>query len=1108
MGDYLLGEAIGKGAHGQVYRAIDQRDGTVVAIKEIPLRGLDAAALRAITVETDLLSSLSHPNVVAYLGTVETKSYRYIVLELAENGSLAGIVKPTRFGPCPEPLAAVYAAQMLDGLAYLHAQGVVHRDVKGANVLTTKDGVVKLADFGVAVRALDDAGPRRSSLDADHEVQGTPDWMAPEVIEMGGATAASDVWSVACTVLELVTGAPPYFDMQPMPAMFAIAKDPRPPLPERASPALRDFLKRCFRKDPKTRPSAAEMREHEWIRRASEGEARSAGEARGAGGGRVAGANASGDEPDRQEGGDSDEEDWEPPAAMDKPRRRRPVPPSSPFQDAPSLDLESVHVEESNSREARRGEGSNPRGKGEHAARALHPEDLAGYRALAAALREATARVDSDAETDAEPAERFAERFAEAADAVANAIRNATCAPSCVDAAVERAGTVTVLVDALVRWSASDAADADRVVAAAADAAEVVLEQTSRTNLEDDATDRSRGSGSLGAAAFRFSAEGGVPATLAATGRRRSSSARLAALRLTRRLATLGGSAARTVLACGAPRYLAAVLDDGYRGVGRETTRVALDAIFTLDAYASERYEGTFFATRNRDEDDRDEDDRDEDRSDSDADSFAGLADAACVAFARAGIPARLVAALGELNAAAAEETASASSANLPTNASFSDPAAEYAAARATVSGAYRESVARLLTTMTGRRGAGGAAARAAMGDVPVAHALLALAGSSLPRVTSLAVLRAVASLSRDASAAASMRRAGAVPKLARFLQWEDPETRDVAFRALRNVCASSRAGAEQAAVAGAVPHLVAIAAPEPEVADRSGNNAEDADVSDAGRDSHAETTRRGVLGANGDGAHWLRGDGAVAATSLRPLAASFLCDMASASRKTRQKLAECGALDAYVRLLRGDAGRSAAADAARAVSAWSDDEPWLVEAKLMEPDATSVLAEAMDPTRADATTLEALAHTLARSPRARDALFAAGAFTRVAAALRESNQGVAPRHARGRGEGVARSPRATQIDRARAEVPAMSPVVSRAAVRLLCVARGGASLGRGARGEEGANAAKAEEETRDALRGFVEGGGTRAEAWWGEEEHAAAAEAREEAARALRAME
>ena len=102
----------------------------------------------------------------------------------------------------------------------------------------------------------------------------------------------------------------------------------------------------------------------------------------------------------------------------------------------------------------------------------------------------------------------------------------------------------------------------------------------------------------------------------------------------------------------------------------------------------------------------------------------------------------------------------------------------------------------------------------------------------------------------------------------------------------------------------------------------------------------------------------------------------------------------------------------------------------------------------------------------------------------------------------------MARSPRATQIDRARAEVPAMSPVVSRAAVRLLCVARGGASLGRGARGEEGANAAKAEEETRDALRGFVEGGGTRAEAWWGEEEHAAAAEAREEAARALRAME
>ena len=1122
VGDYLLGEAIGKGAHGQVYRAIDQRDGTVVAIKEIPLRGLDAAALRAITVETDLLSSLSHPNVVAYLGTVETPSYRYIVLELAENGSLAGIVKPTRFGPCPEPLAAVYAAQMLDGLAYLHAQGVVHRDVKGANVLTTKDGVVKLADFGVAVRAGagaganaddDDAGPRRSSLDGEHEVQGTPYWMAPEVIEMGGATAASDVWSVACTVIELVTGAPPYFDMQPMPAMFAIARDPRPPLPERASPALRDFLKRCFRKDPKTRPSAAEMREHEWIRRASERERRR-------------GANEN--ENERSDGGgdalgaDSDEEDWEPPAAMEKPRRRRPVPPSSPFQDAPSLDLGPARGDETNAREKRRGEGSNPRGEG--ATRALDPEDLAGYRALTAALREATAPVGSDADgtETAETAEAFSR-------AVVDAIRAATCAPSCVDAAVERAGTVTVLVDALARWSASDATDADRIVAAAADAADVVLERTARIrddaprpiddaraadpNERTDASAHRRGS-PLGGAAFRFLAEGGVPATLAATGRNRSSSARLAALRLTRRLATLGGSAARTVLACGAPRFLAAALDDGYRGVGRETTRVALDAIFALDAYASSlaRFEGTFAAA--------DDDDARFDDDDSDDDAFArdenaGLADAACVAFARAGIPARLVAALGELNAAAAEETASASAsasasaANLPTKKSVADPAAESAAARATVSGAYRESVARLLTTMTRRRGAGGAAARAATRDVPVAHALLALAGSSLPRVTSRAVLRVVAALSRDASAAESMQRAGAVPKLVRFLQWEDPETRDVAFRALRNLCAGSRARAEQAAVAGAVPHLVAIAAPDAFAATIEGSqSAESAEGAESARRVGARyasgaiasaSASASATGANGDGAHWLRGDGAVSATSLRPLAASFLCDMASASRKTRQKLAECGALDAYVRLLRGDAGRSAAADAAEALSAWVDDEPWLVEAKLMEPNAMEVLAEAMDPTRADAATLEALANTLARSPRARDALFAAGAFSRAAASLRASHlnpnpKEISPQIARGRG---------ARVDRARAGVPARSPVVSRAAVRLLAAARG-----RGARGEEGADAAAAAEEVRAALRGFVEGGGVRVETWWGEEERAAAAEAREEAALALRAME
>lgn len=117
--------------------------------------------------------------------------------------------------------------QVLQGLLYLHDQGVIHRDIKGANILTTKEGLVKLADFGVASRT---TGLHESS------VVGTPYWMAPEVIELSGATTASDIWSLGCTVIELLEGKPPYHKLQPMPALFRIVNDDHPPLPQGASP--------------------------------------------------------------------------------------------------------------------------------------------------------------------------------------------------------------------------------------------------------------------------------------------------------------------------------------------------------------------------------------------------------------------------------------------------------------------------------------------------------------------------------------------------------------------------------------------------------------------------------------------------------------------------------------------------------------------------------------------------------------------------------------------------------------------------------------------------------------------------------------------------------
>ena len=204
--------------------------------------------------EIDLLKNLHHSNIVKYHSSVKSAHSLYIILEYCENGSLHSICK--NFGKFPENLVSLYMAQVLQGLLFLHEQGVIHRDIKGANILTTKEGLVKLADFGVATK--------QTGL-AEGSVVGTPYWMAPEVIVLSGATTASDIWSLGCTVIELLDGKPPYHKLAPMPALFRIVNDDHPPLPEGASPLVRDFLMQCFQKDPNLRVSAKKLLKHPWI---------------------------------------------------------------------------------------------------------------------------------------------------------------------------------------------------------------------------------------------------------------------------------------------------------------------------------------------------------------------------------------------------------------------------------------------------------------------------------------------------------------------------------------------------------------------------------------------------------------------------------------------------------------------------------------------------------------------------------------------------------------------------------------------------------------------------------------------------------------------------
>lgn len=150
LGDrFMLGEELGRGAYGQVYKGIDLTSGEAVAIKQISLAGISQDNLQGVMGEIELLKTLNHKNIVKYLGSFKTRTHLYIILEYMENGALSALLKPNRFGVFPETLVAVYIAQVLQGLQYLHDQGVVHRDIKGANILTTKEVCARLG-HGVA----------------------------------------------------------------------------------------------------------------------------------------------------------------------------------------------------------------------------------------------------------------------------------------------------------------------------------------------------------------------------------------------------------------------------------------------------------------------------------------------------------------------------------------------------------------------------------------------------------------------------------------------------------------------------------------------------------------------------------------------------------------------------------------------------------------------------------------------------------------------------------------------------------------------------------------------------------------------------------------------
>uniref|UniRef100_A0A673KRE6 Mitogen-activated protein kinase kinase kinase 19 n=1 Tax=Sinocyclocheilus rhinocerous TaxID=307959 RepID=A0A673KRE6_9TELE len=196
--------------------------------------------------EVDLLKTLHHTNIVGFLGTALCENTVSIFMEYVPGGSISNIL--SRFGPLPEKVFVLYTRQILEGVAYLHANRVIHRDLKGNNIMLMPNGVVKLIDFGCARRLSCLQTSTGSKSDFLKSVHGTPYWMAPEVISETGHGRKSDIWSIGCTVYEMATGKPPLAHMNKMAALFYIGaqKGLMPSLTDDFSTHAKSFVKACL----------------------------------------------------------------------------------------------------------------------------------------------------------------------------------------------------------------------------------------------------------------------------------------------------------------------------------------------------------------------------------------------------------------------------------------------------------------------------------------------------------------------------------------------------------------------------------------------------------------------------------------------------------------------------------------------------------------------------------------------------------------------------------------------------------------------------------------------------------------------------------------------
>ncbi|KAK2921983.1 hypothetical protein Q8A73_001468 [Channa argus] len=257
------GNKIGEGQYGKVYTCINVDTGELMAMKEIRFQPNDHKTIKETADELKIFEGIKHPNLVRYFGVELHREEMYIFMEYCDEGTLEEV---SRLG-LQEHVIRLYSKQITTAINVLHEHGIVHRDIKGANIFLTSSGLIKLGDFGCSVKLRNNTHTMPGEVNS---TLGTAAYMAPEVITRAkgeGHGRAADIWSLGCVLIEMVTGKRPWHEYEHnFQIMYKVGMGHKPPIPEKLSTEGKDFLCHCLESEPKRRWTASMLLDHPFVK--------------------------------------------------------------------------------------------------------------------------------------------------------------------------------------------------------------------------------------------------------------------------------------------------------------------------------------------------------------------------------------------------------------------------------------------------------------------------------------------------------------------------------------------------------------------------------------------------------------------------------------------------------------------------------------------------------------------------------------------------------------------------------------------------------------------------------------------------------------------------